>query len=220
LSGNGGEHAEFSAVKWQPVDQVVANIWEKKLQPYEALQRLLEQHAWKWQERIKSLDFSGGWERDHSQSVGVVEGLVRRGLTPEEAMRTAKKPHRQSWTRCSSDSTSWHVITYCEDGKTPRRELIYRVGEWEELYEGESTLFGTSQEHSTILHRRICYVAEPDADEPIRIAHVTVTTSPLGGVEEARRYLRGDKFLLRRTLWTNEEPDNPIVSTEVFVRPG
>jgi hypothetical protein len=61
LSRNGGKDAKFSTVRWQAIDKVVANIWEKKREPYEALQRLINKNVGKWEEQIRSLDFSGKW---------------------------------------------------------------------------------------------------------------------------------------------------------------
>lgn len=220
LSGNGGEHAEFSKVKWQDLNEVVSNIWEKKREPYLALQRILGNKKKEWQSRIESLDFEGKWIRDGSSSMSVVEGLVGRGLTQDEAEAVAKSPYIQSWKRVASKeegkkSTSWIVTTYQVDGETPRRELEYRVGEWEEKYQGPAVIFGTS-ESVTTLKRITSFVAEPDAD-PVTLAHITITDGPKG-VEESRRYLKGGRFLLRRTLWPNDAPKEPIISTEVFVR--
>jgi putative (di)nucleoside polyphosphate hydrolase len=216
LSGNGGEDAEFSTVRWQAIDEVVANIWENKREPYEALQRLINENVGKWEEQIKSLDFSGKWARDHTKSSGVVEGLIGRGLAQEEAAEEAQRPYIQNWAQDSDDKTSWHVTTYQVDGITPRRELEYRQGEWDEYYQGKATIFGDAGESGYTLKRRTTYVAEPDA-EAIPVAHVTVTDGPKG-VEESRRYRKGDQFVLRRTLWPHSAPDSPITCTEIFIR--
>jgi putative (di)nucleoside polyphosphate hydrolase len=223
LSGTGGEHAEFSKVQWQDLDEVVATIWETKREPYLALQRMLMlQNETKaaqdddWQNQMKSLDFGGKWTRESSSSIGLVEALVGRGLTQDEAEDEAKKPYIQSWRRSDETNCTWVVTTYQVDGVTPRRELEYSIGEWEEQYQGQAILFGTSETGTTILKRRTAFVAEPDAD-PVPMAHVTVTDGPKG-VEESRRYLKKDgKFVLRRTLWPKDTPETPIISTEVFV---
>ncbi|CAE7668480.1 unnamed protein product, partial [Symbiodinium sp. CCMP2456] len=38
LSGLGGEKAEFSAVRWAPLDEAVAGVWEAKAPAYRYLQ--------------------------------------------------------------------------------------------------------------------------------------------------------------------------------------
>lgn len=37
LNGLNGEHAEFSRVKWESIDKIVDEVWEKKKAPYRAL---------------------------------------------------------------------------------------------------------------------------------------------------------------------------------------
>ena len=215
LEGKNGEDAEFSSVKWQSTAEVVKKIWEGKREPYEVLQVELESVKRQWEEMCESLDLSGTWTLDAALSVGVVEGLVQRGLTLDRAMVEAEKPYIQCWKR-GGERTSWIVTTYDVDGTTPRRVLTYAPGEREETYQETTILFRPSGDESVQLKRHMAFLAEPDA-EPVSIAHVTLTQAPRG-VEEARRYLKGDKFILRRTLWPAENADRPIVSTEVFVR--
>ena len=38
LSGQNGEAPEFARVRWQPLDEVIANMWPAKRGPYQALQ--------------------------------------------------------------------------------------------------------------------------------------------------------------------------------------
>lgn len=215
LSGKGGESAEFTKVQWRDVDEVVQGIWEGKRGPYLELQSLLEMHGAKWQEQIDNLDFSGKWSRDFSSCTGVVEGLVARGLTNKQALDEAKKPYIQLWERDGNDASLWYVTTYQGDSEMPRRKLEYKPGVWEETYEGKATLFGDSSEPVT-LKRQTSFVGEADA-HPMPIAHVTITTGPKG-IEESRRYLKGDLLILRRTFWQNGESNSPAVSTEVFTR--
>jgi hypothetical protein len=214
LSGNGGESAEFSRVQWRSVDDVVQGIWPGKRAPYLALQSLLEMHGNQWQEQVKSLDFSGLWERDASQSKHLVEGLLARGLISEEAQRQATSPYIQRWEKDATDPTTWLVSTFDNNGTTVRRRLEYPVGTWEEQYQGESTLFGSILEPIT-LTRRTSFVGEADA-HPVPIAHVTITNSPKG-IEESRRYLQHGNLYLRRRFWPKEAPESPAVSTEVFL---
>lgn len=213
LSGKGGASAEFTRVEWKDIDEVVQGIWEGKRGPYVALQSLLERHANKWQEQVNHIDFSGKWFRDSSKSINLEEGLLARGLTEEEANQETKKPYIQNWERHTTDSSSWLVTTFEGDGTTPRRTLEYKTGTWEEIYQGKSTLFGETSEPIT-LQRQTSYVAECDAC-PVPIAQVTITDGPKG-IEESRRYLKDDMFILRRTLWPKGSQNNPVVSVEVF----
>lgn len=215
LSGKGGEKAEFTRVEWRNVKDVVQGIWPGKRAPYLALESLLEVHGHQWQEQVQNLDFSGIWERDASQSSHLVEGLLARGLTSEQAQQQSTSPYIQRWERDGTDPTKWLGSTYDNHGTTVRRRLEYPVGTWEEKYQGESTLFGNSPEPIT-LTRRTSYVGEADAN-PVRIAHVTITNSPKG-IEESRRYRKDGILYLRRAFWPKEAlEESPIVSTEVFL---
>uniref|UniRef100_A0A7S3KYI4 Nudix hydrolase domain-containing protein n=2 Tax=Amphora coffeiformis TaxID=265554 RepID=A0A7S3KYI4_9STRA len=217
LAGKNGEKAEFSAVKWKDTQSVLDNIWEKKSEAYKYLKTLTDECTRKWQDQEIEWDVTGKWSRDASQSIHVIEGLVKRGLTREQAAEEAAKPYLQSWKRSSSGSTSWIVSTFDTDGETPRRELEYMVGEWTEKYKGSAVIFGDSGSDGFTLKRRTFFLMEPDA-EPDPICHVTITEGPKG-LEESRRYKKGEKLWLRRTLWPNNAPEGkPHVSTEVFVR--
>ncbi len=214
LSGNGGEIAEFTRVEWKDVDEIVKGIWEGKQAPYLALQSMLNAHSGKWDEQVHNLNFSGKWSRDFAKSTNVVEGLLARGLTAEDARKEAEKPYIQLWEMDEIDASSWRVTTFQEDGTTARRMLEYKPGTWEETYQGKATLFGESSAMVT-LKRRTSYVGEPDA-YPFTIAQVTITDGPKG-VEESRRYLKDDKLMLKRKFWPHGSDASPIVSTEVFI---
>ena len=213
-NNNPDGEAEFSNVAWQPIGTVVDHAWQAKRQAYAALQKTLENVVLpQWQEQVQTLDFSGTWLRDW---MDCAQALMRRGLSYEQAITEAEKPYVQKWERGSLAEQSWVVTTYNVDGVTPRRTLEYKKGEWDEYYSGQSTLFGTSSSGGATLKRRTCYVAEPEA-EPLPVAHATVTLGPKG-IEEARRYLKAGQMMVRRTLWSNETPDEPVVSTEIFLR--
>ena len=216
LSGKNGEKAEFAAVKWQDTESLLNDIWEKKREAYQYLKTLTDEYTQKWQDQVLAWDVTGKWSRDASQSIDIIEGLVGRGLTTEQAAEEAAKPYIQSWKRSSNTSSSWIVTTFDVDGETPRRELEYKVGEWEEKYKGSAVIFGDSGSDGFTLKRHTFFLAEPDA-EPYPICHVTITEGPKG-VEESRRYLKGEKLLLRRTFWpSNAHDEMPHVSTETFV---
>jgi len=215
LSGLNGEDPEFSAVRWESIDWVVKNIWEKKAKPYRVLREALQPVMKRWNERCAEPLFTGRWARDASRSVGVVEGLIARGLSEEKAAQKAKEPYIQDWQQHNGDKREWSVLTYDIDGRTPRRELLYPLGDFEEVYEGVSTLFGGTGAGGVV--KRSCfYLAEINADESNPIAHVTVSETPRGR-EESLRYIKNGELILRRTFWHSWRTDK-IVSTEVFVR--
>ena len=222
LSGRGGEDAEFTNVKWQPIADVVKNIWEKKREPYQYLKQRIDEYATNWQTiMISKVEFTGKWSRENNMSIGVVEGLVARGLSKEAAAAEFAKPYIQSYSRIEEDKKAspfpaWEVTTYATDGNTIRRQLEYCVGEWAEDYDGEAVLFGSGPE---TLKRHTLYVAEPLAT-PIPVAHATITETPQGRLEESRRYIRGDTLIVKRTLWSNptDLKSKGIECTEVFTR--
>ena len=227
LSGKNGEHAEFTDVKWENIDSVVNQIWEKKRETYQYLEKLIQECVKIWENQVTSWDITGTWSRDSSQSTGLIEGLQKRGLTVEEATKEVSKPYIQSWKKQSGNSNndesspSWIVTTYDVDGKTPRRELEYKIGEWNEEYTGNAVLFGESSGKDKVtLKRHTEFVAEPDANNPTcpMIAHVTLTDGPKG-LEETRRYIKDENLIVRRSYWPMSETCvDPIVSTEVFQR--
>lgn len=229
LGGLGGEAAEFSAVRWQPLDAVIEGMWPAKRKPYEALKAfvapILEAHA----AATAAVDLSGKWSRDAAESSGLTQALLARGHTAEEAEAEVAKGYVQSWERTVGGAGSWRVTTLGDDGVTPRRTLVYPLGEWEEGYEGKSTIFGAAEQSAGggTLQRRTLWMPMPDADAasasvaagllgPCRAAHTTWTARQDGGVEVAARFLRRGCMVLRRTLVQKEQ--QPIVSEEVFLR--
>ncbi|KAL7541648.1 hypothetical protein ACHAXR_011095 [Thalassiosira sp. AJA248-18] len=211
LSGLNGEKPEFSAVRWESLDWVVDNVWEKKARPYQVLREACLPIMKRWEERCGELDLSGRWSRDSKRCVGVVEGLVARGLAEENAVEKAIEPYIQSWKQ-QATKRDWTVTTYDADGIKPRRELLYPMGDFEESYEGTSTLFGGTD--GGVVQRSCFYLAEKDADEGI--AHVTVSETPRGK-EESLRYVKNGDLILRRTFLHSWRTDR-VESTEVFTR--
>mmetsp|Transcript_11707 Transcript_11707/g.17989 ORF Transcript_11707/g.17989 Transcript_11707/m.17989 type:complete len:398 (+) Transcript_11707:89-1282(+) len=219
LDGKGDEAAEFSHVKWQNIDDFISHVEHKKRENYDSLKRLIEENnvVKDWNDQISALDFSGKWIRNPCLSSNLTEALVFRGLQLEEAQKEVRKPYIQFWKRKTSDKKLWAVTSFESDGATPRRELEYKIGEWEEEYEGRTVVFGTGELNPTVLKRRTMFVAEPDGC-PIQIAHATVTECPRG-VEESRRYLKNGNLVLRRTLWPRDvSSKKTFSSTEVFIR--
>ncbi|KAL3781836.1 hypothetical protein ACHAW5_007859 [Stephanodiscus triporus] len=196
LSGLNGERPEFSAVRWEGLDRVVDDVWEKKALPYRALRDYCVRLATRWEERCAELDLGGRWSRDNGRNVGVEEALVARGLSPDDASRLASEPYLQSWRRHSEARPSeWIVTTYRDDGWIEiRRELHYPIGEFEERYEGTSTIFGGGADDGGggVARRRCFYLADADANGGV--AHVAVSTMPdaagQGGVVAIRQEQR------------------------------
>jgi len=214
LTGLNGEKPEFTAVRWENIDWIVDNVWEKKALPYKVLKERCIPLMKRWEERCSEVDLGGRWSRDSTRSVDVMEGLVARGLSEADAKDKSEEPYIQYWTKHVENSREWVVTTYAADGCTPRRELHYPIGEFEERYEGASTLFGGTD--GGVLKRCCFYLAEDDSDD---IAHVTVTETPLGDREESRRYIKNGDLILKRTFVKDHSKEaDRVVSTEVFVR--
>lgn len=215
LTGLNGEKPEFSAVRWAPIDWVVENVWEKKARPYQVLKEACLPVMKHWEEGCSNLDLSGRWSRDSKRGLGVVEGLVARGLTEEMALSKSMDPYIQEWKQHANKSmnkSEWVVTTYDVEGVKPRRQLHYPMGDFTEAYEGTSTLFGGSD--GGVVKRSCFYLAEEDADD--QIAHATISETPRGR-EESLRYLKNGDLILRRSLLHSWRTDI-IVSTEVFTK--
>ena len=207
LEGLNGEKAEFTQVRWEKLDWVVKNVWEKKSLPYKVLKEAAGPILKEWDEKCQKLGFGGKWERDNKRNDNVAESLIARASLP--AVQTASQPYVQQWKQDTAKPKEWKVTTYDNQTGKPRREITYYMGDWVEKYEGDSTLFGAGG-----CVKRCCfYLAEDDADD--KIAHVTVTDTKRG-TEESLRYIKNDELILRRTF-TNSRLDK-FISTEVFTR--
>lgn len=210
LSGLNGEKPEFSAVRWEKLDWVVDNVWEKKARPYRLLREASNPVMKIWDMRCGNVNLSGRWSRDSERSAGVVQGLIARGLSEDNAAEQAALPYIQNWKQHTT-KREWIVTTYNVDGIKPRRELHYPIGRFDESFKGTALIFGTN----TGLLKRCCfYLAQKDAVE--QVAHVTVTESPIGGTEESFRYLNNGELILKRTFSPSGKAVK-VVSTEVFV---
>ena len=212
LNGLNGEAPEFSAVRWESLDWVIDNVWEQKVRPYEVLKEACVPMMKRWDEQRRMLGFQGRWSRDSNRSVGVAEGLIARGVSEKKALKKAEEPYVQYFEQSESDKREWRVTTYDVDGVTPRRNLLYSMGDFEEAYDGTSTLFGGSD--GGVVKRCCFYLARADADD--QIAHVAVSETPRG-LEEAMRYLKDGNLILRRTFWHSWSTEK-VLSTEVFSR--
>jgi putative (di)nucleoside polyphosphate hydrolase len=215
LSGLNGEKPEFTDVRWEKIEWVVQNVWEKKVLPYKILKESCIPIMKRWEESCGEIDFGGRWSRDSTRSVDVVAGLVARGFSEADAKDKAEEPYIQFWTRHSKDRREWVVTTYDADGYTPRRALRYPIGEFEEEYKGSSTIFGGAD--GGVIKRCCFYLAENEADDQ-KIAHVTVSETPRGR-EESKRYLKNGDLILKRTFVKHHlKVADGVESTEVFVR--
>ena len=161
---------------------------------------------------MEYMNFAGTWARDPRRNENVIWGLIERGVPPEEAKSKAEGPYRQTWKR--KTATIWNVKTYIGNTDKIRRELDYSIGTWKEPFWGTSLVFGYVDED---LERETSVFPEPDSDS--QLALVTITDLPDRGKEEARRYMKEGKLILRRTFWPIDEANGiGIVSKEVFLR--
>lgn len=214
LSGLNGEKPEFTSVRWERMDWIVQNVWEKKVPPYRVLKESCIPLMKRWEEKCSEIGLEGRWARDSTRSVSVVEGLMARGLSEAEAKDKLEEPYIQCWTRHAQDRREWIVKTLGDDGYTARRELHYPLGEFEEKYEGASTLFGGTG--GGVVKRCCFYLAENDADD--QIAHVT-TSETLRGREESKRYIKNGELILKRSFVDHFlKGTDRVVSTELFIR--
>jgi len=236
LDGLGGEEAEFVAVRWQPISDVVASMWEKKRAPYEALQRWAEPIVTQWRaDAVSRLDLSGTWSRDASRNYKLEEALAVRGLGSEAAHAEATRPYVQSWMRMPAPKPSgvWQVTTYAEDGETVKRSIEYALGEWEQNFVGAAVLFGQGPGK---LRRRTAWLPLPHegtaeaSTSPsimtaaaVRVGHTTWTTRSdvdSGALEITQRHLQdGCTLIVRRTYRSSSNRSAALsTSEEVFVR--
>lgn len=212
LNGLNGQPAEFSSVKWASLDWLVANVWEAKRGPYEALREGCVQVQNNWEDRCSKIDLEGKWSRDPNRSEGLIDALMARGIREEKAVNSAREAYVQKWQRLESDQREFTVLTYDQDTDKIRRELVYPIGAFAETYEGNSMLFGGSD--GGLIERQCFYIAEKEADD--KIAHVTISQTPRGQ-EESQRFIRNGELILRRSFW-HSWGTAKVVSTEVFVR--
>ena len=232
LGGLGGEEAEFSEVRWQPLEHVIENMWPAKRAPYEALR------AWAYPiltsrlAAANALDFSGTWARDAAQNRGVQEALAARGLAADVASAEASRPYVQRWA-LGSEPGEWVVTTANAEGPGRDRVLVYAMGDWEEEYSGRSALYGEATVSDGFLLRRTGWLARSDDDvssgaqagseepwlAPSRVAHCTWTTRHNGAAEITERSLRGAQMVVRRT-WLSAMASGATrrTSEETFVR--
>ena len=85
----------------------------------------------------EEVDFTGSWSRNAGLGVNNLAYLRAHGSSREEAIAQAKAPYVQKWTRDDDGAPlEWTVVTYESDGTTPRRELVYHMGEWSESHDG------------------------------------------------------------------------------------
>ncbi|CAB9523493.1 Nudix hydrolase [Seminavis robusta] len=232
LSGQNGESAEFRQAEWRSLTDVIDNIWPAKRGPYEALQNMLSLPLSTWQQSCQETaqTFQGTWTRKVELSRNLEAALNARGLTKDQIETSLEAPYKQTWTFDNGKSSDqqlpeWKVTTYGNDGVTPRRVLVYPVGkEWEEEYDlTSSALFGKTANDNdaggtATLQRRTFYAPQSLEGKGATVAHVTITQTPNGDIEESRRYRDGEHFCLLRTFWAKDGTVDGVVSMELFCR--
>jgi|UniRef100_A0A7S4FXW2 hypothetical protein len=129
-------------------------------------------------------DMSGLWVRDNTKNINLGPYLRAHGHSEEEAIRLAAKPYIQQWSREDKEGSNplaWIVGTYEADGVTLRRQIVYHIGDWDEPFHGNSTLFGDT---AGIVHRHTAWAPQRLADTGV--AHVTTSDTPKGREETSR----------------------------------
>jgi hypothetical protein len=228
-------HQARDKMSWRAAHKVLSHAPERRSPIYRAFGHWLGRQSEDWITAVRSIDFSGRWERDPSLGYGVHAALLARGHTEESAATQENKTLVQDWVRSDrgfDEHGVWEVTSYNADGVTPRLILTYPLRKWEELHGYDSALFGPEP---GVVQRRTMWLPEPNADasgggyadlDPqgrllaaTQLAHVTVTRTQLG-VEESRRYLRNGALVLRRSFLAHDQPADaaPVVSEEVLVR--
>ena len=226
------------SVEWQPIEQLVSSVRQEKRAAYETLLQwsgpILDMAA----DAAHAIDFSGTWRRDASRNAGVVEALVARGLTREEAAAQAGKPYEQSWSRSTAEDEgdeatgSWAVKTYNAGGVHGKHRLVvYPLGDWKESFEGSSVLYGDANLGSASLLRSTGWLAEPDATpaeevvveadeagsnasgQPLRVLHPscvahTTWSSRHNKAAEITSRYMRDGCLVVRRTWLSQEGGN------------
>mmetsp|Transcript_22647 Transcript_22647/g.70566 ORF Transcript_22647/g.70566 Transcript_22647/m.70566 type:complete len:349 (+) Transcript_22647:103-1149(+) len=216
-------HRRFSRAQWRPLAEVLKTSGPDEQAAYEALQRWLEPILAELHAGAQSVDFAGTWARDWSRSIGLDVALPTRGHSPEATAAFASKPVVQVWRR-GPGAGDWTVAAFpnADTSAPPLRKLVYRLGLWEEQYEGVSSVFGKGP---GTVHRHTAWLPEPDAEAgpargmllaPSQLAHATTSVTRLGR-EAAVRFLNGRELVLRRSFWP-AAGGPAVISEEVFLR--
>ena len=203
LSGKNGEGAEFSAVRWCPIESVVDNMWPSKRAPYEALQKAVQHIASMWDKRCALIDFSGVWTRDNLQSEATDEDfLLAPGESKQEFVPNITVSVVEEWKRIPGLLASWSMTRFV-DGKE------------HSTYHFVKTDDGTGLDDESTQTMSFC--AEPDADGGLALV-VSYSSSDDAQIE-TRRYRKGVEMLVKRTVWnTREAQVFKTTATERFKR--
>jgi hypothetical protein len=111
------------------------------------------------------------------------------------------------------------VITMKGDEVVPYRRLLYPYGDWEESYDGPSTLFGVVGQKKTVVPRSTGW--QPQEEAVGGLALVTISNTVLG-TEVASRFLVDDAqtMVLRRHFFSKANGANGayvgVTSDEIF----
>eukprot|EP00873_Tetraselmis_striata_P020121 jgi/Tetstr1/440385/TSEL_028719.t1 len=163
-------------------------------------------------------DFAGNWVRNNAKCSGMDAYLAAHGHSDEKAAAAMAREYRQEWARRGADPLVWTVATEARGGgpgaTAISRSIEYPLGEWEEPFQGRSTLFG---DKPGVAVRRTAWA--PHAGSATGVAHVTTSQTPVGR-EETRRWLEGpDVMICQRTfLPPGADEKEGVTGTERFVR--
>lgn len=157
--------------------------------------------------RLDFCDGEGIWERDSSQSIGVVEYLQAHqqqdnGLTRDEAQAQADRPYTQQFQRVqvTPDGIAFRIIV---DGG--RRNTTYHLGDWDETVPNDfnSAIFRDGES----LERRTYWK---------EAKHITETITVDGSKDTTFRYLEQDMLVVER-VYQHSKSDERVACKEFFI---
>lgn len=241
LEGKNGEDAEFSSVKFVPIDEIVKTIWEGKRMPYQTLSSYIKQVVQRqWETMCLSLDFRGVWvgqlEASTTPSSAANNNQI---ITCSQHWEKTEEQHPISWTvtttyydttnrHCSYETSSTTTLTAGQDEQVTYEEgMSVLFGDcYPSLFENSNTNF-VAPPSSLPLRRRTFFLAEQDADPPV--AYVTTTNAVVSSnssisyrsrsssstvvLKEVRSYLKEGKLHVRYTSWPNNDKNSSSASS-------
>jgi hypothetical protein len=179
-----------------------------------AMEAALNESAW----RRQAPDLAGRWERDSTLNIEERIAFIQaHGHDLPTAKAKSEAPYAQVWRRSDQQSHgpgAWKVTTFEEDGCTPRRELTYVIGTFEEPF-GENSCLFAGRSGTKGVAKRECSWTKADG----LWSHVTTSETPLGK-EETKRTVKPPDFNVmevQRTFWPSGEDAKSVSATEIFL---
>jgi tRNA-5-taurinomethyluridine 2-sulfurtransferase len=173
--------------------------------PADDVNRWLVQKGMEFDSYRRRFDFGGTWVRNATASVGVVEYLLARGLSREQAHQESHRRYTQRFEREPMMTPNGIVFRLIVDGG--RRNTTYELGNWSEKVPTNfnSVVFQDGDE----LKRRTYW---QDA------RHITETTDSDGSLCTTIRYLDQHEMIVERFCQTSVGEETRVSCKEFFVR--